>query len=80
MRTEDRGPQVTPEQLERTRREVRDIVAGNTQFHVDPNAAPAPPIDVPLPTIYDDPDYFSAQQACLVRVGQFPIFTRYRRA
>jgi len=31
-----------PIDLERSRKELRDMIHGNTQWHVDPNAAPAP--------------------------------------
>lgn len=62
MRTEDVAPPVSQAELERTRREVRDIIAGNVPFHVDPNAAPKPD-ETPLPTIYDDPEYFGFDPA-----------------
>lgn len=39
METYDMPP---PADLERTRRELRDMLRGNTQFHTDPNAAPPP--------------------------------------
>jgi len=36
------GPneQVVQQNLEKSRRELRDMIAGNTQFHDDPNKAP----------------------------------------
>lgn len=56
MRTENVTPPPGAEALERLRRETRDIIAGNTRFHTDPNAAPKPAED-PLPTIYDAEDW-----------------------
>ena len=65
MRTENVLPPVSAGDLERTRREVRDIVAGNTPFHDDPNAAPKAQ---PLPDI----DYEASIGACCL-----PGFDRY---
>jgi hypothetical protein len=40
MKTVDAKPAVTQADVDRTRRELRDMLAGNTQFHTDPLAAP----------------------------------------
>lgn len=56
MSTENVVPPPSQAELERTRREVRDIVAGNVQFHVDPNAAPKAAPEV-LPPVYDHPEW-----------------------
>ena len=59
MSTEHCLPPVGQEELDRVLREVKDIVAGNTRFHVDPWAAPVPlpVIDVDLDSIYEHPDW-----------------------
>jgi hypothetical protein len=41
-----------PVDLERTRKELRDFLYGNTQWHVDPNAAPPKPV---LPDPEEEP-------------------------
>ena len=38
-----------PIDLERSRKELRDMIHGNTQWHVDPNAAP-----IPIPEVIED--------------------------
>lgn len=42
METVEYTPSVTPESLAKQRREVRDMIEGNVQFHDDPMAAPKP--------------------------------------
>ena len=36
MQTESYTPPVSQAQLDETRRQVKDMIAGNIQFHVDP--------------------------------------------
>ena len=60
MSTEHHQPPVSQEQLKQMRSEVRDIIEGKVQFHIDPFAIPKPPppvIDVDLDSVYDDVDW-----------------------
>ena len=55
MSTEHHQPPVSQEQLKQMRSEVRDIIEGKVQFHVDPFAIPKPPVvDVELDLPYTD--------------------------
>lgn len=42
MRTEDCAPPVSTKDVQRARKELRDMLDGNVQFHDDPRAAPKP--------------------------------------
>ena len=58
MSTEHHQPPVSQEQLKQMRSEVRDIIEGKVQFHVDPFATPQPPVvDINLDSVYDDVDW-----------------------
>ena len=46
MRTEDCAPPKGAEELRRLRKELRDMLDGNVQFHDDPRAAPKPAVPV----------------------------------
>lgn len=52
--------EVTPEQVAETRRKLRDMLSGNTPFHVDPNAEKKEESKKPLDeqTDYDYNGYF----------------------
>ncbi len=53
LRTEDCAPPKGPEELRRLRKELRDMLDGNVQFHDDPRAAPRPASEpAPAPTAY----------------------------
>lgn len=59
MSTEHHQPPVSQEKLKQMRSEVRDIIEGKVQFHVDPFATPQPPpvVDINLDSVYDDVDW-----------------------
>lgn len=50
---DDDRPKVTPEDVARSRRELRDMLDGSTQFHQDPLAGTKEQTE-PLPYIEDD--------------------------
>ena len=54
METVPDVPKATPESLGQLHKEVRDMLDGNTQFHVDPLAKPAPPSTTIDPQEDDD--------------------------
>lgn len=45
-----------PADLERSRKDLRDFIHGNYQWHDDPNAAPKPTPEVSLEDLEDDQD------------------------
>ena len=61
MQTESYTPPVSQAQLDETRRQVKEIIAGNIKFHDDPFTPPvitppAPDTDI-TESIYDDEDW-----------------------
>ena len=61
MSTEHHQPPVSQEQLKQMRKEVRDIIEGKVQFHVDPFAAPPPVIEINLDNLESYNDWYLDQ-------------------
>jgi len=56
MKTVDDLPTATPESLAKQHKELRDMLDGNTQFHVDPLAKPPDKPASVIPDAQDEDD------------------------
>jgi len=54
METVDTPAPVTKESLAELHKQTRDMIEGNTQFHVDPNMP-----TIPSPVVPEEPDEYS---------------------